>query len=223
VAGEGHDADAVAAGGAWGTWESAATTVLFSAPALLLFWKVRADPGGPASGPAFDAVDWLVIAAALAGGLALSFAAGGVRSARLYVTTGFSSCLVWLLMGWLFPSTAPLAEVYKPLVFADLAAHFNLLPLVLVSAAAGSRASLPDDVMPRLRLRMWGVGGAAAGLDVSPLVWLLAPAGWSRFAAFGWAGACIAAGGTLAVLVAAEIASHSHPVHADGAQAPPGS
>ena len=223
MAREGNGTDSLAAGGAWGPCESAATTVLFSAPALLLFWKVRADPGGPASGPVFDAVDWLVVGVALAGGLALSLAAAGVRSARLYVTTGFSTCLVWLVMGWLFPTTAPLTVVYYPLVLADLAAHFNLLPLVLVSAAVGSRARLPDDAMPRLRRRMWAVGGAVAGLDVSPIVWLLAPAGRSRIVAFGWAGACIAAGGTLAVLVAAEIASHSRPGHADVRQAPPGS
>ncbi len=209
MADEGRGASA--AGEAWGTWESAATTVLFSAPALLLFWKVRGDPGGLGSGGAFDAVDWISVSVALAGGLGLSLAAGGVRSARLYVTTGFSSCLVWLAIGTFFPSTSPLAEVYWPLIVADLTAHFNLMPLVLVGAAARSRARLPDDIMPRLRRRVCMVGVAVAGLDASPVVWWLAPAGWGRTIASGWAGACIAAGGTIAVLVAIEIASHTPP------------
>lgn len=215
---EGRGTDA--AGEAWGTWESAATTVLFSAPALLLFWKVRGDPGGPASGGAFDAADWISVAVALAGGLGLSLAAGGVRAARLYVTTGVSSCLVWLVIGTVFPSTAPLAEVYWPLIVANLAAHFNLMPLVLVEAATRSRTRLPDDIMPRLRKRMCAVGAAVAGLDASPLVWWLAPSGWGRTIASGWAGACIAAGGTIAVLVAVEIASHGLPQRAEDGQAP---
>lgn len=193
----------------WGVWESAATTVLFSAPALLLFWKVRAVPVGSISGPAFDAVDWLIVGVALAGGLALSLAAGGVRSARLYVTTGLSSCLAWLLLGLWGSSAVPLAEVYRPLVFANLAAHFNLLPFVLASVIARSRASLPEDILPRLRWRMWAVAGAAAGLDASPLAWFFAPAGWRGAVAFGWAGACIAVGGVFAALVALEIASHT--------------
>ncbi len=218
MADEGHgtgDAAASGARGTWGAWESAATTVLFSAPALMLFWKVRADAGLHVSRPAFDWVDWLIVGAAFAGGLALSLVAGGVRSARLYVTTGLSSCFVWLLIGYVRPWTAPLAEVYRPLVFASLAAHFNLLPLALASAVASSRASLPEELVPRLRWRIRAVAGAAVALDVSPLVWWLAPAGWERAVAFGWAGACIGAGGVLAALVAAEIASRVHPESAD--------
>ena len=211
MTGETHCKEVGAPVETWGVWESAAATVLFSAPAFLLYWKVLAAPAGVVSHLAFDSVDWLIVGVALAGGLALSFVAGGVRFARLYVTTGLSSCFVWLVLGLVRPSAVPLAAVYRPLVFADLAAHFNLLPFVLLSVMVRSRASLPDDIVPRLRSRMWAVAGAAAALDASPLVWLLAPARWRNTVAFGWAGACIAVGVVFAVLVATEIASHAHP------------
>jgi len=203
-------------GDAWGAWESAATTVLFSAPALLLLWKMRAGAVGPVTVGAFDELDWLIVGAALAGGVALSFAAGGLRSARLYITTGLSSSLVWLLIGFVRRSTAPLAGVYRPIVFVGLAAHFNLLPLTLASAIARARAGLPGDIVSRLRQRTWGVAGAALGVDALPLVWWIAPSAWGTAVVLGWAGACIAGGGVLAALVAAEIASHVPPESAEG-------
>jgi len=201
----------------WGAWESAATTVLFSVPALLLLWKMRSGTVGPVTGGAFDELDWLIVGAALAGGMALSVAAGGLRAARLYVTTGLSTCLVWLLIGFVRRSTAPLAGVYRPLVFAGLAVHFNLLPLTLASAIARARAGLPGDIVSRLRQRTWGVAGAALGLDALPLVWWIAPAAWGRAVVFGWTGACVAAGGVLAALVVAEIASHTRTEGAEDA------
>jgi len=213
---EARSEDVVSSGNAWGAWESAATTVLFSAPALLLLWRIRVGAVGSVRRPEFDAVDWLIVSAVLAGGVALSFASGGLRSARLYVTTGLSSSLVWLLIGNVRLSAAPLAGVYRPIVFAGLAVHFNLLPFTLASAVARARAGLPADTVSRLGRRTWGVACAALGVDALPLVWWIAPAAWGRAVVFGWAGACIAAGGVLAALVAAELASHARPEGAEG-------
>lgn len=122
MADETHREEVGASTESWGAWESAATTVLFSAPAFLLFWRIRVDAGGFVTAPAFDWVDWLIVGAALSGGLALSLVAGGMRSTKLYAVWGLASCVVWFLMGCLGPATAPLARIYGPLLLADLAA-----------------------------------------------------------------------------------------------------
>lgn len=121
MADETHHEDVGAPAESWGVWESAATTVLFSAPAFLLFFSIRADSTGFVSVPAFDTVDWLIVSAALAGGLALTLVAGGMRSVRLYAMWGLASCVALFLLGHLVPSTAPLARIYGPLLLADLA------------------------------------------------------------------------------------------------------
>jgi len=120
---------------AWGAWESAAATVLFSAPALLLFCRALAGSGvAPA---AFDWLDSLAVGASLLGGLALSLAAGGPRFAVLYLVMGLSSCLIWFLFGLAIPVAAPLTRVYAPVILADLLA---LVAVEILSYTLAGRA-----------------------------------------------------------------------------------
>ena len=88
---------------------------------------------------------------------------------------------------------------------------------VPVVNAQDARAGLDGEIVSRLRQRTWGVAGAALGVDALPLVWWITPAAWGRAVVFGCAGACVAAGGVLAALVAAEIASHARPEGAENA------
>ncbi len=197
----------------WGAPESAAATLLFSVPALILILpELVRGGGGFTGGEPLDAASWILVAAGLAAALALTLAAKGVAAARLLISIGLSTSFVWFLIGWLFHrgyevptgfGGEPLAAAYRPLVIAALAAHLNLLPLVLLEAR--KRVRLTAGARARSRRCIIAVAASAIALDLTPLVWLL-PEGTTRtVTTLAWLGAAIAVGGTFTFLAAREI------------------
>ena len=84
---------------AWGARESAATTLLFSAPALIVLARMNNELLPAAVAVEFSPGDWAITGAGLAGGFALSLLGRGAVTARLYLTTGLASCVAWLVFG----------------------------------------------------------------------------------------------------------------------------
>ncbi|MHC4199159.1 MAG: hypothetical protein ACYSU0_04145 [Planctomycetota bacterium] len=203
---------------AWGAWETVAATFLFSVPALALL--APQVGGGVRARGSLDAVGWLIIAAGLMGAVVLTLVARGVTAARTLLTMGVSTGLMWFVIGLISPGSRALGAVYRPLVIVTLVAHCNLLPAALFEALGqvqGRLAGLDAPDVPAVhgtRRLIWGVAASAAGLDLTPVVYLMRPGHTRWIIAATWLAVCIVVGGVLTVLATGEIGAYARALEA---------
>ncbi len=189
----------------WGLWETAAAAVLFCAPAL-----VQANPWRePASDP-LNALEWAAIACAAAAGLVLTAVAGGLRASWAFLTTGFVTSFVWLVVAFLcVDDRSPcdkIAQTYMWLGLALLVAHYHMLPAAIISAR---RSACEHRGVPfRLTgdVPVMGLLVSVALFDLTPLAWLLVPGRRVELPALIWMAVTLSAGGVFAALAANDLA-----------------
>jgi hypothetical protein len=215
----------------WGPWESAATTLLFSVPALLLLVSVHRRSGwGP------DAFDWALLGTTFAGAFAVTLAGRGLRTARAFLSTGLFACCFWGFAGWFLAARDErLLRLYLPFVLAVLGAECHLVPVSLLFAgrrlekasdhevrrpATGS-GRRPELVKGRRAFgrHLTGAFSSLGLLDVSPIVYLLSAAlGWGAWPLFVWMAVWAGSLGVFATLATGVLAAARPPA---GPKAPP--
>jgi hypothetical protein len=182
----------------WSLWESLATYLLFSIPAIIQH-TVRGSALGAAR---FDSLDWWTTGAVLAAAFGLTLAGRGLAAARGFLSVGLVTCLLWLASGWLLERQW-LWATYLALALAVVAVRFHMVPVALFAAERRRRAALDEGERRALRRAAWGAVGAAAALDVTPLVYLFFPRdAYRELAAWMWLGGCVASGVVVAALAA---------------------
>lgn len=181
-------------GARWGVWEGAATGLLFCLPALFLV--IGYLRGGE---PALSSLDRALILCALGGGALLALLARGLDDLRAFLVTGLVDACAWLFASWVSAKVMghalieAISEVYWFTMIGVLVANLNLLPVILILEARRS----PEPVRGAVRRRAFGMFGAVAAVDLTPLVGSVVPESSRKLVMLGWLGAALAAGGVL--------------------------
>jgi len=181
---------------AWGVWETAATAVLFSVPAIILQSPLSELPA-----QRLDGVQWAVVAWAISAAFFVTVAAKGLRGAWAFLSAGTAASMCWFVAGlWRRPDD--LVRSYMPLLVTLFVACFHVLAVTVIVAQrrralrAGRQYRLAED-----RIAV-GLLVCVAVFDLAPIASLFIPAGIGEPLTFILMAACLAAGGVLSALAA---------------------